>query len=94
MERYYRIKESGYTESKRHFLKFYRTLVSRWTDIYGKKEMRQYPSFEYYHAIDEFLTAKQSKAVYHALNSFFPELPSALYFLEKLEKEFSSLEFS
>jgi len=85
---YNRIKQTRYNESKRHFLKFYKNLISVWRTFYGAKNITHYPAFEYYHAINEFLSEKQATRVYHALNIFFPELPSALAFLEILEKNF------
>ncbi len=94
LKRYRKIRESRYSGSRKHFIKFYRGLVSKWINLYGKKEMRMYPSYEYYHAIKEFLNGKRAKATYHALNSFFPELPAALYFLETIEKNLSYLGLS
>ncbi len=85
---YNRIKQTRYSESKRHFLKFYKNLISVWRTFYGAKNITRYPAFEYYHAIDEFLSKKQAARAYHALNIFFPELPSALAFLEILEKNY------
>lgn len=85
---YNRIKQTRYNESKRHFLKFYKNLISVWRTFYGAKNITRYPAFEYYHAINEFLSEKRAVRAYHALNIFFPELPSALAFLEILEKNF------
>ncbi len=94
MKRYRVVKTLQYSESRKHFIKFYKGLKSRWRDLYGKKEISRYPSFEYYHAIGEFLTEKRAKATYHALSSFFPEIPATLYFLDFLETNVTPSELS
>ncbi len=85
---YRRIKNSHYKESRRHFIRFYKGLVSKWADLYGKRELSKYPSYEYYHAIKEFLSEKQARAVYPALDSFFPDLPAVLKFMEITDGKF------
>lgn len=85
---YKRIKQTRYDVSRKHFIKFYRTIISNWRTIYGMKDITRYPSYEYYHAVSEFFSKKRAKSVYKALNSFFPELPAALLFLDLLEKHF------
>lgn len=38
LKRYRKIRESRYSGSRKHFIKFYRGLVSKWIALYGKKK--------------------------------------------------------
>ncbi len=92
LEKYHRVNTFHYSESKKHFIRFYRSLVSKWKDLYGTgTEKKEFPSFEYYLAVKEFLKGNKAKSVYSALNNFFPDLPAAVLFLELLDKDFSPL---
>lgn len=93
--KYHTVNTFRYGESKKHFVRFYRSLVSKWGDLYGgSTEKKEFPSFEYYLAVKEFLKGKKAKTVYTALNNLFPELPAVVLFLEILDSSFRSLKLS
>lgn len=94
LDKYRNIRESKYSGSRKHFINFYRGLLSRWRDSHSEKNIRPFSSFEYYQAINELLYGRRAKTAYRALNSFFPELPAALYFMETIEQNSSYLKLS
>ncbi len=78
---YKQIQNTVYSKTEKSFLTFYKALLTGRV----KKENLRTP-FEYYHAVHDFVSGTRSRLVYKALNSFFPELPAAIPFLDLLSK--------
>ncbi len=86
--------EAGYSEivdsteekGQHHYISVFKSMRKNMKKRYGKREIFNYPPFEYYHILSRILDGKNLKAAEKTLKLFFPTLPAGLLFIEKIIK--------